>query len=194
MLPSARTVLRPRYLWLLAEAARFYRAAHRLLEGEDDGTTVREFLAGHRFSNYFAAHFVTPVIAAVWSMAPTEAGDYPARYLLTFLENHGARMLTSIGAFLRALGLVRPGAPDTPGKRVPTRTRWDSPPSSRPAPVFGDPVQAALFEACTVEARHVDEIALRARVCAPLATTGLLTLALENVLLEGPEGFYRRAD
>jgi predicted NAD/FAD-binding protein len=30
------------------------------------------------------------VIAAVWSMAPTEAGDYPARYLFTFLENHGA--------------------------------------------------------------------------------------------------------
>jgi predicted NAD/FAD-binding protein len=82
--------VRPRYLRLLAEAARFYRAAHDLLAGEDDGTTVREFLARHRFSNYFAAHFVTPVIAAVWSMAPTEAGDYPARYLFTFLENHGA--------------------------------------------------------------------------------------------------------
>jgi predicted NAD/FAD-binding protein len=90
LLPSARTVLRPRYLRLLAEAARFYRAAHELLAGPDDGTTVREFLARGRFSNYFAAHFVTPVIAAVWSMAPTEAGDYPARYLFTFLENHGA--------------------------------------------------------------------------------------------------------
>jgi predicted NAD/FAD-binding protein len=33
---------------------------------------------------------VTPVIASVWSMAPTRAGDYPARYLFTFLENHGA--------------------------------------------------------------------------------------------------------
>jgi predicted NAD/FAD-binding protein len=90
LLPSARAVVRPRYLRLLAEAARFYRAAHALLAGEDDGTTVREFLARHRFSDYFAAHFVTPVIAAVWSMAPTEAGDYPARYLFTFLENHGA--------------------------------------------------------------------------------------------------------
>jgi predicted NAD/FAD-binding protein len=86
LLPSARAVVRPRYLRLLAEAARFYRAAHALLAGEDDGTTVREFLARHRFSDYFAAHFVTPVIAAVWSMAPTEAGDYPARYLFTFLR------------------------------------------------------------------------------------------------------------
>ena len=90
LLPSARTVLRPRYLRLLAEAARFYRAAHELLAAEDDGTTVRAFLERGRFSRYFAAHFVTPVIAAVWSMAPTEAGDYPARYLFTFLENHGA--------------------------------------------------------------------------------------------------------
>ena len=90
MLPSARTVLRPRYLRLLSEARRFYQAAHELLAGEDDGTTVREFLDRGGFSRYFAAHFVTPVIAAVWSMAPTEAGDYPARYLFTFLENHGA--------------------------------------------------------------------------------------------------------
>jgi predicted NAD/FAD-binding protein len=90
LLPSAWTVLRPRYLRLLTEAARFYRAAHELLAGEDTGTTVREFLERGGFSRYFTAHFVTPVIAAVWSMAPTEAGDYPARYLFTFLENHGA--------------------------------------------------------------------------------------------------------
>lgn len=36
------------------------------------------------------------MIAAVWSTAPTRAGDYPARYLLTFLHNHGA--LTVRGA------------------------------------------------------------------------------------------------
>jgi predicted NAD/FAD-binding protein len=51
---------------------------------------VRQFLATGGFSPYFASHFVTPVIAAVWSMAPSEAGDYPARYLFTFLDNHGA--------------------------------------------------------------------------------------------------------
>jgi uncharacterized protein len=90
LLPAPRTVLRPRYLKLLAEVARFYRCAHDLLARADDGITVREFLAARGFSPYFAAHFVTPVIAAVWSMAPSEAGDYPARYLFTFLQNHGA--------------------------------------------------------------------------------------------------------
>ena len=104
LLPSARTVLRPRYLRLLTEAARFYRAAHELLAGEDDATTVREFLERGRFSEYFAAHFVTPVIAAVWSMAPTEAGDYPARYLFTFLENHGALSVKGSPAWYTVVG------------------------------------------------------------------------------------------
>jgi predicted NAD/FAD-binding protein len=90
LLPSVRTVARPRYLRLLAEAARFYRCAHDLLASGRDELTVREFLDEHGFSAYFAAHFVTPVIAAVWSMSPTTAGDYPARYLFTFLDNHGA--------------------------------------------------------------------------------------------------------
>lgn len=96
LLPSARTVLTPRYARLLREIVRFYRRAHEVLAGDDDAMTVREFLARGGFSAYFTSHFVTPVIAAVWSTAPTATGDYPARYLFTFLHNHGA--LTVHGA------------------------------------------------------------------------------------------------
>jgi predicted NAD/FAD-binding protein len=90
LVPSLRTVATRRYLRLMSEIVRFYRDAHRLLAGDDDVLTVREFLARGGYSAYFAAHFVTQVIAAVWSTAPTETGDYPARYLFTFLANHGA--------------------------------------------------------------------------------------------------------
>ena len=90
LMPSLRTVARPRYVRLLAEIARFYRCAHALLASDEHELTMREFLAQHGFSSYFASHFITPVVAAVWSTAPTEAGDYPARYLFTFLDNHGA--------------------------------------------------------------------------------------------------------
>lgn len=89
LLPSVRTVARPRYLHLLGEVARFYRRAHDLLASDEHELTLREFLTRHRFGHYFASHFITPVIAAVWSTAPTHAGDYPARYLFTFLDNHG---------------------------------------------------------------------------------------------------------
>ncbi|MEP7179105.1 MAG: FAD-dependent oxidoreductase [Pseudonocardiales bacterium] len=96
LLPSLRAVANPRYLRMLAEVVRFHRRARALLERDDDGQTVREFLAAGRFSGYFVAHFMTPLIAAVWSTAPTQTGDYPARYLFTFLANHG--MLTVTGA------------------------------------------------------------------------------------------------
>jgi predicted NAD/FAD-binding protein len=90
LLPRVRTVMRPRYVRLLREIVRFYGDAHALLAGGDDTKTVREFLTEGGYSDYFATHFITPVIAAVWSTAPTQAGDYPARYLFRFLENHGA--------------------------------------------------------------------------------------------------------
>jgi predicted NAD/FAD-binding protein len=90
LLPRVRTVLRPRYVRLLREIVRFYRDAHALLASDEHETTIREFLARGGYSDYFSTHFITPVIAAVWSTAPTQAGDYPARYLFTFLQNHGA--------------------------------------------------------------------------------------------------------
>jgi uncharacterized protein len=96
LLPSVRTVTNPRYLRMLREVVRFHREARALLERPDDGRTVREFLTAGRFSDYFVAHFMTPLIAAVWSTAPTRTGDYPARYLFVFLANHG--MLSVTGA------------------------------------------------------------------------------------------------
>jgi uncharacterized protein len=96
LLPSARTVANPRYLRMLTEVVRFHRRARALLAGDDDHLTLRQFLAAGRFSAYFGSHFMTPLISAVWSTAPTRTGDYPARYLFAFLANHG--MLTVTGA------------------------------------------------------------------------------------------------
>jgi predicted NAD/FAD-binding protein len=94
LLPSARTLARPAYVHMLTEVVRFHRRARALLDGADDGQTLREFLERGRFSPYFVAHFMTPLIAAVWSTAPTRTGDYPARYLFVFLANHGMLSVT----------------------------------------------------------------------------------------------------
>ncbi|MDT4893851.1 MAG: uncharacterized protein QOE97_2886 [Pseudonocardiales bacterium] len=94
LLPSARTVARPKYLRMLTEVARFHRRARALLDRGEDGQSLREFLAAGRFSRYFVAHFMTPLVAAVWSTAPTQTGDYPARYLFVFLANHGMLSVT----------------------------------------------------------------------------------------------------
>lgn len=97
LFPSATNAVRPRYLRMLAEVKRFHRAAGQLLA--EDGAadeTLGEFVARHRFSDYFVAHFMTPLVAAVWSCAPSDAMSYPARYLFVFLDHHG--MLTVFGS------------------------------------------------------------------------------------------------
>ena len=104
LLPSVRAVSSPRYLRLLGEVVRFHRRAHELLAGDEQDLTVREFLSRHRFSAYFESHFVTPLIAAVWSTAPTGAGDYPARYLFTFLDNHGMLSVTGTPVWYTVTG------------------------------------------------------------------------------------------
>lgn len=93
-LTASRSARRnPRYWRLLAEVPRFHRAARAQLNPGSDpaGTeeTFRQFLERGRFSEYFVNHFAIPLVACVWSCPPANALDYPARYLFSFLSNHG---------------------------------------------------------------------------------------------------------
>jgi DNA processing protein len=105
----------------------------------------------------------------------------------------GARVVTSMAGLLRDLDVE---ATET----LQLALTLEPPPRSRPSkpvapPAIVPPTDAAglaLWEACDGKPRHIDEIADAARVCARTAATRLLTLALENVLVEGPDGFYRR--
>jgi predicted NAD/FAD-binding protein len=90
-------LLRARYLHMLAEVTRFHRLARAELARDDpDGHTLGEFLSTAGFSSYFTAHFMVPLVAAVWSCPPDIALDYPIGYLLAFLDHHG--MLTVFGS------------------------------------------------------------------------------------------------
>ncbi|MER5863422.1 FAD-dependent oxidoreductase [Kitasatospora sp. NPDC002040] len=105
LLARPSTVLHGRYLRMLAEVPRFHRRARRLLAAPGAGDpSLREFLADGGFSEYFVSHFMTPVVAAVWSCAPDLAGDYPARYLFAFLENHGMLGVTGSPSWRTVVG------------------------------------------------------------------------------------------
>lgn len=96
LFPGPRNLVRPRYWRMLGEVLRFHRQARALLDGPDTGATLTEFLDHNRFSRYFVKHFMTPLVAAVWSCDPGSADQYPARYLFTFLDHHG--MLSVFGS------------------------------------------------------------------------------------------------
>lgn len=90
---TPRSLARGRYLRLLTEVPRFHRLARAELEhATETGRTLAEFVFANGFSDYFVTHFLTPLVAAVWSCDPDTALQYPARYLFTFLDHHG--MLT----------------------------------------------------------------------------------------------------
>jgi predicted NAD/FAD-binding protein len=89
-----RSLARPRYLRLLAEVKRFHRRAREVLAGGDDDLTLGDFLVDGRFSAYFSQHFVVPLVSCVWSSPQHTALGYPARYLFSFLDNHGMLSVT----------------------------------------------------------------------------------------------------
>ena len=96
LFPSWSTLARPRYLLMLAEVKRFHVLATRLLQADETDETLGEFVHRHGFSPFFREHFMTPLVAAVWSCPPGDAMRYPARYLFMFLEHHG--MLSVFGS------------------------------------------------------------------------------------------------
>jgi predicted NAD/FAD-binding protein/DUF1365 family protein len=98
LFPTWRNAVRPAYLRMLVEVTRFHRRARRLLAAQDgaDNLTLAQFLDDGRFSAYFRRHFMTPLVACVWSCEPALALEYPARYLFEFLEHHG--MLGILGS------------------------------------------------------------------------------------------------
>ena len=100
LFPTWHNLGKPRFLRMLAEITRFHRRARALLaapEGEaPSDQTLASFLEEGGFTPYFRRHFMTPLVACVWSCDPAVASDYPARYLFAFLEHHG--MLSVFGS------------------------------------------------------------------------------------------------
>jgi len=93
VVPRPGVLGRPRYLRMLTEVKRFHRQARTVLsDPAADGLTLDGFLRRGGYSPYFADHFMLPLTGAVWSSSPSTIRDFPARYLIRFLANHG--MLT----------------------------------------------------------------------------------------------------
>src|ERR1700761_5794423 len=79
----------PRFQRMIVDLLRFNRALRRLLDGEESGESMHDFLARHRFSRAFVERLIVPQMSAVWSADPRAAGSFPARFIAEFFANHG---------------------------------------------------------------------------------------------------------
>ncbi|HLB21215.1 MAG TPA: FAD-dependent oxidoreductase [Solirubrobacteraceae bacterium] len=79
----------PRFARMIVDLLRFNRALRALLDGEDSGESMHDFLLRHRFSRAFVERLIVPQMSAVWSADPRKAGSFPARFIAEFFANHG---------------------------------------------------------------------------------------------------------
>jgi DNA processing protein len=114
------------------------------------------------------------------------------------IEEQRARPLCSARQLLKALGLAHPaGAPqlalpyDADGPARPSARILRTPPEALPEGGW-TPEESAVISATSADPMHIDQIADRTGLGIPPLRTALLTLSLKDVVVEGPDGFFRR--
>jgi len=82
-------LFRPSFHRMIRDILRFHREAPRLLESDDDETTLGEYLQAGRYSRAFVEHYILPMGGAIWSASADAMRTFPARYFVRFFDNHG---------------------------------------------------------------------------------------------------------
>jgi predicted NAD/FAD-binding protein len=92
-------LLRPRFLGMLRDIARFYRTAPAALAALENaataGLSLGDWLAQEGYGASFARDHLLPMAAAIWSAPARDMMAFPAASLLRFFHNHGLLQATS---------------------------------------------------------------------------------------------------
>jgi predicted NAD/FAD-binding protein len=89
MFAQRRNLLRPAFLAMVRDILRFNREAPRLLESAGGERPLGEFLDAGNYGRAFREHYLVPMGAAIWSTDPGRMLEFPARFFVRFLHNHG---------------------------------------------------------------------------------------------------------
>ena len=84
-----RNLFSPNFYGMIRDILRFNREAPGFLESGTDATRLGEYLSANRYGREFREHYILPMGAALWSAAPGDMLDFPARYFIRFFHNHG---------------------------------------------------------------------------------------------------------
>jgi DNA processing protein len=118
---------------------------------------------------------------------------------------NGAIPVWSIAGLFEALGLEPPDLEDPEGRKCdilpppPRRRRrpirrqtYTDPPLSAPDPASWSKDETTVFLYLSAAPVHRDDVVRRTGLPPGAAITALLTLSLKDVVVEGPDGFFRR--
>ena len=77
-----------KFIRMFLEILKFYKLCDKI-SNIDQVTTLDEFLKKNRWSKSFINYHIIPMVSAIWSMPPYEAGKMPMNFFLKFFQNHG---------------------------------------------------------------------------------------------------------
>ncbi|MGL6289108.1 MAG: NAD(P)/FAD-dependent oxidoreductase [Silanimonas sp.] len=86
-----RNLLSPSFVRMVREILRFYREAGALLQDPGPGPSLGDYLEQNRYSALFRDAHLIPMASALWSSPSATILDFPAKYLVRFMDHH--RML-----------------------------------------------------------------------------------------------------
>ena len=84
-----RNLVNPFFYRMLFDILKFNRRATELLDASDGEVTLGSFLAQGGYSRSVIDHYIVPMGAAIWSTDPGQMLEFPARFFIRFLKNHG---------------------------------------------------------------------------------------------------------
>lgn len=84
-----RNACRPRFLRMLGDIARFQIEALALCRRDAAGTSVGAFVSRGGYGPGFVQDYLTPLGSALWSVPPGKFLQFPIRFVVDFLDNHG---------------------------------------------------------------------------------------------------------
>lgn len=86
-----RNLLNPKFWLLVKEILRFNKLCKGIFEADVylPGLTLGEFLTEHKFSDFFAEHYILPMGAAIWSSSLEQMEEFEFRFFVQFFHHHG---------------------------------------------------------------------------------------------------------
>ncbi len=76
------------FLKMFFDILKFYKTCDNISE-IDQKITLDNFLKKNKWSRGFINYHIIPMVSAIWSMPPYEAGKMPMSFFLKFFQNHG---------------------------------------------------------------------------------------------------------
>ena len=87
-------LLSPGHWGMIRDIPRFFNTTMAKLPGLPEDMTIAQFLKSEGYSEFFMERHLLPMAGAIWSAAPGDMRDYPARAFLKFFDNHGLLKIT----------------------------------------------------------------------------------------------------